>query len=240
MIKTKILLLALIIAFNLMPGCKERLFNNPLDPDKDERGYSIESTINLKSGIIPVDMTFAGDSLWISDGSSSLYSINYNSGNIIRILNNGSGNIYGICYDNSNLWTNTNYFSELNNISIISGEIINSIKIPEGNYSSMDFFNSTIYISDKKTNSIKIINPQSGENIGVINAPSFSIDGFCFNGNFLWILEASTLKLYKTDINGNIINSFKTPSDSPTALACGKDFIWIADRNGKIYKLNFQ
>lgn len=238
--KIKLLYLALIIVFSITSGCKERLFNNPYDPDKNDRGYEIESTLNIENGLIPGDLSFSGDSLWLVNGNSTLYSINYNSGNIIRSLEHSYGDINGVSYDGSNLWIVLNEGSEVNKISIISGEIIRSLKISNGDYASMDFNGSTLYLADRKSNSIILFDSQSGKKTGTVRVPVFSIDGFCYDGEFFWIIEISTQRIYQIDSSGNIVNSFKTPSENPSSLACSNEIVWMGDANGKIYKLRFR
>ena len=102
-----------------------------------------------------------------------------------------------------------------------------------------DYKDPYIYTADRLTNSIITIDPESGSIIESFKSPAFSIDGFCFDGSNFWILERSETKLYVTDITGVLVNTFRTPTDTPSGLATGENVIWMGDQAGKIIKLRF-
>jgi len=85
--KTKQSALACAFIFSLifLAGCNDRLFDNPFDPNVETRAYEILSTFQL-AGIVPVDITFSGDALWVVDSLSRILAVNYNSGSMIREL----------------------------------------------------------------------------------------------------------------------------------------------------------
>lgn len=238
--KIIIYLLASATVFNFFQGCKGRLFNNPFDPEKSERGFDVEATVSIEQGLSPADLAFSGDSIWIATGSSVLYSVNFNSGIWIRYLDLEYGNINGICYDGENLWINLEGKSEIAKISIISGEMIRNLRLKAGNYYSMDFKEGSVFIVDKNSNSVAKVDTASGEITDNIKVPVFTIDGFCNDGSSLWILERETLKIYRTDLLGNLVNNFKSPSESPSALSCTGENLWLGDTSGKIFRLSFK
>jgi len=239
MIKTIKSALVLIIIFSFISSCKDRIFDNPFDPDKEEQGYQVEATIPI-NGLIAVDITFSGDSIWIIDNDSRLISLNYNSGNIIRELNiGGNPALNGICYNGVDLWLNIRDTAGIIRVSIINGETIKNINLPEGSYSVMDHFNSIIYIVDKYSNSIQLINPETGEITRSIPNPSFSADGICFDGKHIWILDAPALKIHRLDLDGKVLAVYQTPDKNPTGLCFSQGIIWCGDRSGKIFKLRF-
>lgn len=227
----------LIIVSSLFISCRGRIFNNPYDPEKDERGYEILSIIGIENGMAPFDLTFAGDSIWIVRENSFPVSLNYTSGSRIRELATQPAS--GIAYDKTNLWIIGTDTQELINISIINGEIIRAIRISEGNYNYLEFRSPYIYTADKLTNSIVTIDPDSGSVVTSFKSPSFSIDGFCFDGARFWILERSEAKIFVTDPDGNLINTFRSPTDTPSGLASFENVIWMGDLTGKIIKLRF-
>ena len=228
----------LLIAFSLLVSCRSRIFNNPNDPGKDERGYEILSIIHIESGRSPYDITFAGDSIWMTQNNSQLLSLNYTSGAVIRELMVTRPSA-GIAYDQSNLWVIGEGSGIITAISIINGEIIRELFLSEGNFSYLDYRDPYLYIADKLSNTIITVDPLSGSTIGSVRSPSFSIGGFCFDGERYWILEPSEMKLYVTDTSGTILNTFRTPTDHPSGLACSNDIIWMGDRSGKILKMRF-
>jgi len=227
----------LVIVFSLLVSCRGRAFNNPYDPEKDERGYEILSIIGIEGGRSPFDLTFSGDSIWFIQDNSYPVSVNYTSGSLIRELATHPAS--GIAYDQTNLWIISTDTQELINISIINGETIKTIRLSEGSYDFLEYRDPYLYTADRLTNSIVTIDPQSGAVITSFKSPSFSIDGFCYDGSRFWILERSETKLYITDNVGNLINTFRTPIDSPSGLASSDNIIWMGDLTGKIIKLRF-
>lgn len=227
----------LIIVSSLFISCRGRTFNNPNDPEKDDRGYEILSIIGIENGRVPFDLTFADDSIWIIRENSFPVSINYTSGSFIRELTTQSAS--GIAYDKTNLWIIGTDTQELINISIINGKVIRTIRISEGNYNFLEFRSPYLYTADKLTNSIVTIDPDSGSVITSFKSPSFSIDGFCFDGSMFWILERSEAKIFVTDPDGNLINTFRTPTNTPSGLTSSENVIWMGDLTGKIIKLRF-
>ncbi len=227
----------LIIVSSLFFSCRGRIFNNPYDPEKDERGYEILSIISVENNRIPFDLTFSGDSLWIIQENSHPISLNYTSGSMIRELY--TQNASGIAYDGTNLWILGNETRSLINISIINGEEIRTIRLLEGNYSYLEFRDPYLYSIDRLTNSVTTIDPDSGSIVTSFRSPSFSIDGFCFDGTRFWILDGSETKIFVTDIEGVLLNTFRTPTDTPSGLAFSGNVIWMGDQSGKILKLRF-
>jgi len=227
----------LVLAFSLLASCRGRAFNNPHDPDRDERGYEILSIIGIEGGRTPFDLTFTGDSIWIVSENGRPVSVNYTSGSLIRELSSFPAS--GIAYDNTNLWILSSTTQELINISIINGETIRTVRLPEGNYDFLDYRTPHLYSADRLTNTIVSIDPESGSIISSFKSPSFSIDGFCFDGSRFWILERAETKLYVTDPAGTLINTFRIPIDTASGLASSNSVIWMGDTSGKILKMRF-
>lgn len=232
-------ILVSVLLFSLFSSCKDRFFNNPLDPDKEERDYEIVATIPI-SGLTVVDLTFSGDSMWVVDSLGRIISLNHNSGSTIRELDySTNAGIVGICYDGSNLWLNKEYVPEMVQINIINGEILRILNLTEGRYGVMDYHESTIYLAEKLSNSVLKIDSETGEILASINNPSFSMNGLCFDGQHLWILDAANLKIYRLQPDGSVENVYQTPDKNPTGLTFSQGFIWLGDKSGKIYKLRF-
>ena len=230
----------LISLFSIFYSCKDRIFNNPFDPNPEVPGYEIISITPIGS-ITPVDMTFVGDSIWVVDLFSKLLSLNYNSGSIIRELDfTSTDKVNGICYNGSDLWLNIEGKRRIVKVNIINGQIIKILNLVEGHFGVMDFFNATIYISDELSNSILQIDEETGEVLNTIKNPSFYCNGICFDGENLWVLDAPAMRIYKINTNGDILNVYQSPEKNPIGLCYSEGIIWCGDRSGKIFKLRFQ
>lgn len=230
--------LALIFVFSVLwQNCRDRIFNNPLDPDKDDLGYQIVSVVAIGS-IIPVDLTFTDDSIWLIDFSGRILSINHNSGNIIRQIDSAK-TANGICYDGANIWVNSRGSAEINKLNMINGQVLKTLYLASGQFYAMDYARDLIYIIDKTTQSVFVINADTGQIVNTISSPSFSLDGICLDEANLWILDAPANTLWQLTQNGQSIAEFQTPDRLPAGLCYRNGYIWLGDQSGKIYKLKF-
>lgn len=240
MIKKAAYLLILLCHFSFIYNCQDRIFNNPLDPDKVDIGYRIDSIITLAEGLVPIDMTFSGDSLWILDQFSRIYAVNHNSGSIIRRLSITQGSIKGIAYDGSNLWCLDNTQSQIIQINIVNGETLKVMGLPIGDYHSMDYSDNRFYIANHRNSSILVIHRESGENLGNIDYPSLSTDGLATDITYIWTVEASTTRIYRLEkTTPDKQEFFRSPTESPSALCHFQGSIWCGDKTGSVYKLTF-
>lgn len=237
--KTTVLFFACLITFSFFNSCKDRFFDNPWDPDKEERGYDIVSIISIGGHQI-LDMTFSDDSIWIINHQKRLISLDFHSGSSIRELTPGDGiKADGICYDGSDLWIHRINSSHLIKINIINGETLRTISLTQGEYQFMDFHDSTLYVYDRTSNTIRLVNPEGEETISSISSPAFQIAGLCYDGTHIWVLDPTTTRLFRLESSGEVLNIYQTPGKNPGGLCFSNGYIWCGDLSGKIYKMSF-
>lgn len=237
--KTTVLLFACLTIFSLFQSCKDRFFDNPWDPDKEERGYEVVSIISIGGHRIQ-DMTFSDDSIWIINQRNQLLALDFHSGSTIRELVPGDGiEANGICYDGSDLWIHRINSHLLLKINIINGEVLRTVSLTQGEYMMMEFLEPTLYVYDKTGNTIQVVNAEGGQTVSSINSPAFQIGGLCHDGTHIWVLDPTTTRLFRLEPNGDIFNIYQTPGKNPAGLCFSNGYIWCGDLSGKIYKLSF-
>jgi hypothetical protein len=238
--KTKQLARACALIFSLvfLAGCNDRLFDNPLDPDAETRAYEILATLQI-ANIVPVDITFGVDVLWVVDAQSRILALNYNSGALVRELD-FSQSVSGIAYDGKDLWLSIKDSSQVAQVNIVAGVQIKTLNLLRGNLGCLAYSAERLYIADKLSNTILVVNTNSGTIEKSISQPGFTINGLVFDGNNLWTIDASQNKIYRLAENGAAVNVYQPPSRSAAGLAFSQGFIWCGDQMGKIYKLKFQ
>jgi hypothetical protein len=69
-----------------------------------------------------------------------------------------------------------------------------------------------------------------------------SLDGLAFDGEYLWIADSGSNKIYKLDTSGHEIISFDSPDYKSRGLAFDGTYLWLSDTGGEeaqgmIYKL---
>jgi DNA-binding beta-propeller fold protein YncE len=236
--KQSALVFALVFSLFFLTACNDRLFDNPFDPDAETRAYEILSTLQV-ANIMPVDITFSGDALWVVDAQSRILALNYNSGALIRELD-FSQPVSGITYDGKDLWLSIKNSNQVAQVSIVTGaqiKVLNLLRVDAG---CLAYAAERLYIADKLSNKILVVNTDSGTIEKSISQPGFTINGLVIDGNTVWTIDATQNKLFRLDETGALLNVYQPPSRSAVGLAFAQDFIWCGDQMGKIYKLKFQ
>jgi outer membrane protein assembly factor BamB len=228
------------LAFSLLllSGCQDRLFDNPLDPDADTRAYEILATLQT-AGIVPLDITFSGDVLWVVDVNSRILALNYNSGALIRELDVDHA-ISGIAYDGHDLWLAVRETNQVVQVNMVNGAQIRALNLLRGNLGCLAYANDRLYAADKLTNAVLVIDTATGTIERSLSQPGFSINGLVSDGLQFWTIDASQNKIFRLDGDGAMLNVYEPPSRSAAGLAAAQGFIWCGDQLGKIYKLKFQ
>ena len=228
----------LIFSLIFLTGCNDRLFDNPYDPDAETRAYEILSTLQI-ANVVPVDITFGVDVLWVVDAQSRILALNYNSGALVRELD-FSQPVSGIAYDGKDLWLSIKGSSQVVQVNIVTGAQIKTLNLLRGNLGCLSYADARLYIVDKLSNTVLVVNADTGSIEKSISQPGFAIDGVSFDGVYLWTIDAVQMKLFRMDADGTLINTYLTPSRSAAGLASAGDSLWCGDKAGKIYKLRFQ
>jgi outer membrane protein assembly factor BamB len=237
--KPKLSAPALLAVFSLvwLAACNDRLFDNPYDPDADKRAYEILSTLQA-GGLAPLDLTFSGDALWVSDGRERVVALNYNNGTMIRELE-VMHPAAGIAYDGVDLWLSAANSSQLVLVNIVNGARIRVLNLLRGSFGPIDYAAGRLYVADRLSNAVLVVDPLNGTIERSIPQPGYAIDGVCFDGASLWISDAMQMKIFRLSESGALVNQYQAPSRLVSGLAFASGIIWCGDRAGKIYKLRF-
>ena len=227
-----------IFSLLLLSGCKDRLFDNPLDPNAERTAYEVLATVQL-NGIVPVDLAFSGDSLWVVDSQSRLLSLNYNSGAVIRELESESPPS-GVCYDGDDLWITVRNSSQIVKLNIVTGTTIRVLTLTRGDFGPIDFSGSRLYITDRLTNSVLVVDPETGRIEKALSNPGFSLNGVAYDGVNLWTIDATQMKIFRLTASGSVLMSYQTPGRAGAGMSVGSGIMWTGDQTGKIFKLRFQ
>jgi YVTN family beta-propeller protein len=238
--KSKHSALALLVIFSLvgLVACNDRLFDNPFDPDAQTSAYEIISTFQI-AGIVPVDLSFSGDALWLVDAQSRVLALNYNSGALVRELEFPQG-AAGVAYDGEDLWLSVRNFPQLVLVNIVNGAQVRMLNLPRGSFGPLDYSGGKLYVADRLSNAILVVDPQTGAIERSIPQPGFAIDGVSHDGVSLWTIDASQMKIFRLGDDGAPENQYQAPSRSASGLATAAGIFWCGDQAGKIYRLRFQ
>jgi len=236
--KRSALACAFIISLFFLGGCQDRLFDNPLDPDAEIRAYEILATLQT-ANIVPLDLTFSDNALWVVDTQGRIRALNYNSGALIRELDFPQP-VSGIAYDGTDLWLGIKNSNQVVQVNIVNGAQIRALNLLRGNVGCLAYEAERLYVADKLSKTILVVDTDSGAIERTVGPPGFSIDGLVSDGVNLWTVDATQNKIFRLDDTGAALNVYEPPSRSAAGLTFAQGFIWCGDQMGKIYKLRFQ
>ena len=74
----------------------------------------------------------------------------------------------------------------------------------------------------------------TGEIKSSFNTPQNYPSGLTWDGEYLWITDFQTDKIYKLDKSGNIIHTIESPAYRPVGLAFDGEYLWCSDTKGLI------
>lgn len=221
----------------LASACQERIFNNPRDPNAETGIYELLATLDIQ-GIIPEDLAFSDDALWVCDISGRIIALNYNSGQLIRELN-VNRSVAGIAYDGANLWLTLRDSATIQRVNIVTGALLRELRLARGDLAGLDWHSDKLYIADRLSNSVLVVDPLTGDIEQTIVHPGFSLDGVAYDGSALWTTDGSQMAIYRYNTITAAITSFIAPDRRPAGLSASAGYIWLGDSSGRIYKLRF-
>jgi len=222
----------------LLASCKDRLFDNPLDPNGEKRAYEIMATIQTP-GIVPLDLTFSEDSLWVVDTRYRVLSLNYNSGAVLRELE-VEESPSGIAYDIDGLWLSLVGKPQLIKVHILHGNVLRLLNLARGNFGPVEVMGSSIYVYDRESNMIKLVDSNTGTIQKTISRPGFSLNGVAFDGTHLWVVDAQQQQIYRLNPDGDVLFTYQAPAKTVSGICFSQGLAWLGDQTGKIYQLRFQ
>ena len=205
-------------------------------------------------GDSPTGLAWDGQYLWNANSSENpdkqkIYQLT-NTGEIINSFTAPGGGPSGLAWDGQFMW-NVSYFDDKVYKLTTDGQVIGDIDTPDpeniapsgltwdGNNFwitgiNNDIDQNTVYKVSKTGNVLDSFNLKKAESSKKINW------GLAWDGEYLWTCrwDDYTKKIEKIDFNGENIESFQSPAESPRGLLWAEDHLWHSDfKNGVIYKL---
>ncbi len=194
----------------------------------------------------PGGLTFADDSLWLTDQSEArIYQLDSVTGEIKASFASPDSNPIGLGYDGEFFW---NVDAETDQIYKLQtdGQVIESFPLPTTISSQikdplpqgLTIVGDNIWLVDILDGRVYQIN-FAGELLGSFATPGLWSRGLTFDGQNFWLADQSEHLIYKLDADtGAVVDSFVSPGVSPEGLAFDGDSLWNVDgKTGKVYRL---
>ncbi len=219
------------------PACKDRVFDNPLDPNPSQAAYEVVATLSTP-GISPLDLTFSGEALWIADGASRIVAISEKTGSVIRTLDTPEA-VGGIAYDGADLWVASRGGREIRRLSVVTGLVIHVLTLVRGSLGPIDAVGGKLYLADRLANAVLVVDETTATVEQTIPSPGFSLDGLFWDGSTLWILDSSLGKIFRVSARGAVLATYSSPTRSAAGMCRAGGRVWLGDRAGGAIQLRF-
>jgi len=228
---------AVVFSLAVLPACRDRLFDNPFDPDIGEVVFEVVQTLVAPGGA-PRGLTWDGSLLWLVDGASNtLAGLNPASGALIRTLAPPLSPAADAAADGPDLWICGEGSTDVFRINAFNGDVQKRLSLQRGSFTACEYAQGTLWLADALTNKILRVDPETAEVIGSFDNPGTRAAGLAFDGLHFWISDPATISIYELDAMGRLIRKFLSPGPSPQGLAFDGRFLWNADSNLHVYQL---
>jgi len=230
-----------IAVFSLaaVPSCRDRLFDNPFDPDVAEVVFEVVQTLAAPISS-PLDLTWDGSLLWVVDGPTGLLAgLNPASGALVRTLRPPVSATTGVASDGADLWVCGGESADVYRINVLNGDIQKRLSLQRGAFTACEYAQGSLWLADSLSNKILRVDPETAEIIGSFGNPGTRVAGLAFDGMHFWISDPAAITIYELDSGGRLLRKFLSPGPSPRGLTYDGRFLWNADGNLSLYQLRF-
>lgn len=230
-----------VIIFSLAgpPACRDRLFDNPFDPDAGEAAFEVLQTL-IAPGAAPQGLTWDGSLLWMIDAASNtLAGLNPSGGALIRTLSPPFSGTTDAAFDGADLWVCGEGSTDVFKINTLNGDVQKRLSLQRGQFTACEYAQGSLWLADAQSNKILRVDPETAEVLGSFANPGTRAAGLAFDGLHFWISDPARISIYELDSTGRLIRTFQSPGPSPQGLAFDGRFLWNADANLRLYQLRF-
>lgn len=157
-------------------------------------------------------------------------------GNVLSSLPLPCATPTGLAYDGKRLWVADRITDSLFALDPADGHTVRVIPAPGFDVRALAWDGKYLWCADVEESRISKLDVNTGVTVHAFESPLPTPEGLAWDGKNLWLLDGAkqTLCNISTD-DGTTIATYPTPTGS-TAIACWRDYLWIADRrDDKLY-----
>ena len=229
------------VAFSLLlpTACRDRLFDNPFDPDAGEAVFEVIQTL-ITPVSTPLGLTWDGSLLWNVDGTTNMIvGLSPANGAPVRTLASPLSGTTDAASDGSDLWICGERDTDVYKINGLNGDIQKRLSLQRGAFTACEFAQGSLWLADALSNKILRVDPETAQVLGSFDNPGTCVAGLAFDGIHFWISDPRTYSIYELDAAGNLLRKYLAPGPSPQGLAFDGRSLWNADANLRLFRLRF-
>jgi len=230
---------AVVISLLVPSACRDRLFDNPFDPNVGEVVFEVVQTLVTPISA-PQGLTWDGSLLWNIDGASNtIVGLNPSNGTMVRTLKSPLAGTADAAFDGADLWVCGEWDADVYKINVLNGDIQKRLSLQRGSYTACEFAQGSLWLADALSNKILRVDPETAQILGSFDNPGTRAAGLAFDGLHFWISDPRAITIHELDVSGRILRKYLSPGPSPQGLAFDGRFLWNSDSNGHLFQLRF-
>jgi hypothetical protein len=221
----------------LLTGCKDIVFNNPLDPDASKEVVKVIKVIHTPlSGL--GDFAYDGEKLWKINPFGNLTALDRESGITIRSFFTTGGT--GVTFYNDGIYTcNGEGENQLVRIDPLSGDTLNRITTGDIYPAFLASSGSTFVLFDIRSSGVFQYDPDTGAATRLFEVTGFNIGGMAMYKGGLLIADMNTDTLYRFQLDGGVSDVYSSPASGIGGLAVdNSNYVYLFILDGNIYKVS--
>ena len=223
--------LGVVSIFN---GCRDVVFNNPLDPDASRANLTIQRVFATSlSG--PGDICFDGEKIWKTESGGRTTAFDMESGTIIRSFQldpaTGPGFLDRLLY----------LSGEDNQVRVydpLSGALINRISTSEVYPRLLAARETDLLLFDSRSENLFSLNPETLELRRLFQLSGLVTGGMEWFEGSLLITDSASDTLFRLTAEGDVMDVYRSPLAGVTGI-CKDDrgYIYLMGLDGQVAKV---
>ncbi|MCD6367528.1 MAG: hypothetical protein J7L45_00405, partial [Candidatus Aenigmarchaeota archaeon] len=203
--------------------------NNPFSP------YNVYSPY----GVCIDNLGYVYVSDDVSPNHGYIYKFDPVTNSLVRRISYPYGHVRGLAWLGG-LWVNNGtHVTKIDE----NGNIISSIHPSWNPWSSLGTMEGDLLIPDMDNEQVRKVRTDGTvvANYSINVTPDYHdrADGLDYGDGYIWTVDYQKGKIYKIDLDGNLIDSWDTRGDSPNGLCYKDDYLWNTDWSiYKVWKLS--
>jgi len=232
-----VLMVQLLITLFSLSGCKDIVFNNPLDPNGSKDVLNVIRVIETSLGG-EGDIAYDGEKFWKINPGGSLIAFDRESGVVIRTfgVEPGTGVAF---YDDTIYLCHNERDNMLVLVDPLAGDILNRITTGQLFPGYIAAAGGSLLLFDARSSGIFRYYPETGDNVRLFEVAGFMVGGIASYKNGILITDMNTDSIYRFTLSGEVEDVFTSPASGVSGIAVdGSNYVYLFMIDGKIYKVS--
>lgn len=220
-------------------GCKDIVFNNPLDPDASKDVVSVVRVIETLLGGRG-DISFDGEKIWKINSVGNLTAFDRESGTVIRSFSAVPGT--GVSFFRDSIYLCSGEREGENILVVIdslSGDVLNQVSTRDIYPGFLTAYNDRLIIFDVRSAGIFDYDLDTGNSTRLFEIPGLNIGGITMYKGGLLISDMNTDSIYRFSLSGSVSDVYTSPAAGIGGLTVdNSDYVYLFMLDGTIYKVS--